>query len=100
MLYIHNLKSKFITLKFNYHNSHIKGKDYALKAVFKIEKELEILKSELLLLPEHSRLEFVPVYNEKMSLLAIANYNLASQYEFLDEYPEAIMRYELALSLV
>jgi hypothetical protein len=42
----------------------------------------------------------VPVYNEKMSLLAIANYNLASQYEFLDEYTDAIMRYELALSLV
>ena len=35
-----------------------------------------------------------------MSLLAIANYNLGSQLEFLEEFPDAIARYELALSLV
>jgi hypothetical protein len=35
-----------------------------------------------------------------MSLLAIANYNLASQYEFLDDFEPAIIHYELALSLV
>lgn len=35
-----------------------------------------------------------------MSLLAIANYNLGSQHEFLEEFSEAIARYELALSLV
>jgi len=63
---------------YNFIISHQKGKEYALKAVSKIEKELEILKGELELLPEASRQEFVPVYNEKMSLLAIANYNLGS----------------------
>ena len=35
-----------------------------------------------------------------MSLLAIANYNLASQHEFLDEYTDAIIRYELALTVI
>ena len=55
-------------------------------AVEKIEGELETLKSELLVLDETARDEFVPVYNEKMSLLAIANYNLGSQYEFLEEF--------------
>lgn len=35
-----------------------------------------------------------------MSLLAIANYNLGSQHEFLEEFPDAIGRYELALRLV
>jgi hypothetical protein len=30
------------------------------------------------LLPDYQRQEFIPIYNEKMSLLAIANYNLAS----------------------
>ena len=58
--------------------SHIKGKEYANKAVDKIEKEIEVLKAELNELPPEIRTEFLPVYNEKMSLLAIANYNLAS----------------------
>jgi hypothetical protein len=40
------------------------------------------------------------LYNEKISLLAIANYNLGSQYEFLSEFPESIGRYELALKLI
>lgn len=40
------------------------------------------------------------IYNEKMSLLAIANYNLGSQYEFLEEFPDSIARYELALTIV
>jgi hypothetical protein len=35
-----------------------------------------------------------------MSLLAIANYNLASQHEFLDEYSDSILRYELALAVL
>jgi hypothetical protein len=52
------------------------------------------------LLPDYQRQEFIPIYNEKMSLLAIANYNLASQYEFLDNFEPAIIYYELALSLV
>ena len=52
------------------------------------------------LLPDYQRQEFIPIYNEKMSLLAIANYNLASQYEFLDDFEPAIIHYELALSLV
>ena len=34
-----------------------------------------------------------------MSLLAIANYNLGSQHEFLEEYPDAIGRYEIATKL-
>ena len=58
--------------------SHVKGKEYAAKAVEKIEKEIEILKAEITELPPEIRSEFLPVYNEKMSLLAIANYNLAS----------------------
>jgi hypothetical protein len=45
------------------------------------------------MLPEHARQEFVPIYNEKMSLLAIANYNLGSQYEFLEDFQPAIMHY-------
>jgi hypothetical protein len=49
---------------------------------------------------EQQRNEFHPIYNEKMSLLAIANYNLGSQHEFLEEFTDAIARYELALSLV
>ena len=33
-------------------------------------------------------------------MLAIANYNLASQLEFLSEFKEAVVRYELGLSLL
>jgi hypothetical protein len=51
-------------------------------------------------LPLEVQTEFLPVYNEKMSLLAIANYNLASQHEFLDEYQDAIIRYDLALAVI
>ena len=80
--------------------SHIKGKEYAGKAVEKIEKEIEVLKAELTELPPEIRSEFLPVYNEKMSLLAIANYNLASQHEFLEEYSDSIIRYELALAVM
>ena len=47
---------------------------------------MDTLKGELELISEYSREEFIPIYNEKMSLLAIANYNLGSQYEFLEEY--------------
>lgn len=64
-----------------------------MKAVSKIEKELDTLKTELEMLPDHARQEFVPIYNEKMSLLAIANYNLGSQYEFLEDFQPAIMHY-------
>jgi hypothetical protein len=78
----------------------VKGKEYAAKAVDKIEREIETLKTEITELPPEIRSEFLPVYNEKMSLLAIANYNLASQHEFLDEYPDSIIRYELALAVL
>lgn len=50
-------------------------------------------------LSPYERHSLVPVYNEKMSLLAIANYNLGSQHEFLDEFPDAIQRYQMALTL-
>jgi hypothetical protein len=56
----------------------VKGKEYAAKAAEKIEREIETLKTEITELPPEIRSEFLPVYNEKMSLLAIANYNLAS----------------------
>jgi hypothetical protein len=52
------------------------------------------------MLHDHARKEFVPIYNEKMSLLAIANYNLASQHEFLEEFQAAIIHYELAIQLI
>jgi NAD-dependent SIR2 family protein deacetylase len=78
----------------------LKGKDFALRAVQKIEKDLEDLKSDIEIFSSEQRTEFITIYNEKMSLLAIANYNLGSQHEFLDEYQDAIGRYELALSLV
>ena len=59
-----------------------------------------MLKGELTVLPPEIRTEFIPVYNEKMSLLAIANYNLASQHEFLEEFADSIIRYELALAVM
>lgn len=40
------------------------------------------------------------VYNEKLQLLAIANYNLGSQHEFLDEFVDSLGRYEIALRFV
>ena len=82
------LSNEEVSHKFNKIHifSHIKGKEFASKAVEKIEKEIEVLKNELTELPPEIRSEFLPVYNEKMSLLAIANYNLASQHEFLEEY--------------
>lgn len=40
------------------------------------------------------------MFNEKISLLAIANYNLGCQHEFLNEFNDAIGRYELAIKLM
>jgi hypothetical protein len=39
------------------------------------------------------------IISEKTSLLAIANYNLGSQHEFLEEFPDAIGRYLIATKL-
>ena len=47
-------------------------------AVNKLETELEVLRKEMEALPIEQRQEFSTVYTEKMSLLAIANYNLGS----------------------
>ena len=80
--------------------SHHMGKTYAQKAVDKIEKEIDTLKAELKTLSPETKQEFLPLYHEKISLLAIANYNLGSQHEFLGELTDSMGRYELALTLV
>ncbi len=49
---------------------------------------------------EEERENYRTTYNEKIQLLAIANYNLGSQHEFLDEFVEALSRYEVALKFV
>ena len=77
--------------------SHSKGKEFASKAVLKIEKELEALNSLSQKQPGDKKLG--SIITEKNSLLAIANYNLGSQHEFLEEFPDAIGRYLIATKL-
>ncbi len=69
-------------------------------AVLKLQKEIQTLKDEMNEDIEEKRAEFAQVYNEKVSLLAIANYNLGSQHEFLNEFQDAINHYEHAVQLI
>jgi len=46
------------------------------------------------------RLEIEAAISEKTSLLAIAYYNLGSQEEFLDLYPDCLKRYKNAIALI
>ena len=52
------------------------------------------------ILSDEKKAEYTHLYNEKVQLLAIANFNLGSQHEFLQEFKEAYDRYELGLSLI
>ena len=49
-----------------------------MRAVSKIEKEVEVLKAFLKKNPDKTLKNDVAMLKEKMSLLAIANYNLGS----------------------
>eukprot|EP00347_Sterkiella_histriomuscorum_P001070 403373445 len=81
-------------------NEHHKSKEYALQAVVKVEQEFEQMKNAIISMSQEQRMEYSQAYNEKLQLLAIANYNLGSQHEFLKEYQLAIQRYELAINLL
>ncbi|CDW72972.1 UNKNOWN [Stylonychia lemnae] len=82
------------------YKKHQTAKEYAFIAVGKIELELENLRMQQNLADQQEQMRYQNIYNEKISLLAIANYNLGCQNEFLNEYQDAIIRYEIALSLI
>ena len=80
--------------------SHVKGKQYAEIALRKIKQDLNNFRENFKRFPFEQKLQQKSVMNEKVSLLAIAYYNLGSQQEFLMELSDCIKCYEEALHLV